>query len=92
LSFFAKETVMPFDVRFNDLASRSILLAKEVDREAAFTVVRDYNAQARAKGLKVVKVPHREGEVGAWEHVDHRHLGLPSVDLGRLYVLAAGES
>jgi hypothetical protein len=83
---------MPFDVRFDGHASRSIVLAEGVGREAACAVVRESNAQARRKGLKVVKVPPREGETYAWQHVDHRNLGLPPEDLGRLCLLEVGEA
>lgn len=83
---------MPYDVCFEDDSGRTIVLASKVEQAQAFEKVRYYNAEARKKGLKVVKVPWREREFGAWEHVGYRKLRLPPGEVGRLYVLVVEES
>jgi hypothetical protein len=82
---------MPFDVRFDDQRPHTLFLARNVTQEEASAVPRRCHAGARAKGLKVVKVPPRQGEIYAWEHIDHRNLGLPPEDLGRHSVVTVGE-
>jgi hypothetical protein len=82
---------MPFDVRFDDQRPHTLFLARNVSLEEAAALTRRCHAEARAKGLKVVKVPPRQREIYAWEHIDHLNLGLPSEDLGRLSVVAVEE-
>jgi hypothetical protein len=83
---------MLYDVRFDDRRPQTTYLARNVTMDQATAVTRRSHAEARAKGLKVVKVPPREDEVYVWEHVDALRLNLPPQDLGRISIRPVKEA